>query len=136
MVKGILADVNVEGHFALLLHLFGQESRRELWTFLHLSTPTFSDLGLVPEDTDRVVWQKCQEQQVLLITANRNDKGSESLESTIRTLNQPDSLPVVTFANAERFLADRTYAEQTADNILELLFDIENYRGTGRVFAP
>jgi hypothetical protein len=136
MVKGILADVNVEGHFALLLYLLGQESRREFWVDLHLSTPTFSDVGLIPEDSDRVVWQKGQEQQLILLTANRNDKGPESLQSTIRALNQLESLPVLTFANADRFLVDRSYAEQTADNILELLLDMEQYHGTGRLFVP
>jgi hypothetical protein len=58
------------------------------------------------------------------------------LEATIQDLNTPQSLPVVTFANVERIRRDRQYAEQVADQVLDLLFDTDNLLGTGRLFVP
>jgi hypothetical protein len=45
-------------------------------------------------------------------------------------------LPVLTLANAERIRTDKRYAEQTAVRLLEYLLDIENYRGTARIYVP
>ena len=44
--------------------------------------------------------------------------------------------PVPTLANDQRVLRDRPYAEAVADRLLEILFDIDNYRGTGRLYVP
>ena len=38
--------------------------------------------------------------------------------------------------HADRVIRDRSYAERCADKFLQDLFDLENYRGTGRVFLP
>ena len=46
------------------------------------------------------------------------------------------SLPVFTLANEQRVLRDRLYAEAVADRLLEFLFDIDSYRGTGRLYVP
>jgi hypothetical protein len=135
-VKGVLADVNCEGHLAVLLRLFGHGSRIEFWSHLSLITPTFADLGLAPETPDVLVWQRCQQEQLLLLTGNRNAEGNDSLEAAIRTLGTAASLPVFTLANPRRFMRDRDYAERTADKFLQDLFDIERYRGTGRVYIP
>jgi hypothetical protein len=113
-----------------------QESRRGHWTSLGLLTPAFRDLGLPQNALDSVVWQKCQQEQLVLITANRKDEGPGSLESTIRNFNTPDSLPVITLANPERLLSDKTYAARAADRLLQYLVDLDNYRGTGRLYIP
>jgi len=110
-VNGILADANCEGHLALLLRLFQEGWRHG-------------------------VWEACQREQVILLTANRNDDGPDSLEATIQQHNTPASLPVFTLANEQRVLRDRLYAEAVADRLLELLFDIDSYRGTGRLYLP
>jgi hypothetical protein len=136
MVPGILADVNVTGHLRVLLGRFQEPSRRELWSHLNFTTPTFQDLGLMPNTSDLVVWQTCQREQLFLLTANRNQKGSDSLEGTIRLHNTPESLPVFTLANADRVLADPSYAGWVADRFLDYLFDIDKYRGTGRLYLP
>src|SRR5207237_9235382 len=102
----------------------------------HLRTPTFQDLGLLPETSDSVVWQRCQQEELVLLTANLNSKGPDSLEATIRALNTPASLPVFTVATADRVLQSRDYAERVADRILEYLFDRDDFRGTGRLFLP
>jgi len=135
-VKGILADANCAGHLALLLRLFQQYWRQEVWEFLRLAQVSFADLGLLPGASDREVWEVCQREQVVLVTANRNDEGPESLESTIQQQNTPQSLPVFTLANDQRVLRDRQYAETVADRLIEVLFDIDSYRGTGRIFLP
>jgi hypothetical protein len=135
-VPGILADVNVVKQLRMLLELFQGDSRRELWESLGFTTPSFADAGLSPQDSDLVVWQKCQEQQLVLVTANRNDDGPDSLEATLRERNTPASLPVITFADAERVRRDRAYAKRVADKLLEYLFDLEAYRGVGRLYVP
>ncbi len=110
-MNGILADANDEGHLALLLRLFQEGWRRD-------------------------VWEACQREQVILLTANRNDDGAESLEATIQQHNTPASLPVFTLANDQHVLRDRLYAEAVAARLLEFLFDIDSYRGTGRLYLP
>ena len=136
MVKGILPDVNIPGQFQFLLHLLNEETRRELWTSLNWITPTFEQLGLLPNSSDLLIWQKCQQEQLVLLTANRNEKGAESLQFAIRSFNKPDSIPVFTLANQARITKDRPYAEHVADRLLEYAFDIDNLRGTGRIYLP
>jgi hypothetical protein len=135
-VKGILADVNCEGHLRYLLQLLRDETRREFWDYLALATPTFADLGLQAASSDREVWLCCQREQLVLLTINRNDDGPDSLEATIRSLWTAESLPVLTLSDPERLLHDRAYAERAADKLLQYLFDIEKHLGTGRGFIP
>ena len=78
----------------------------------------------------------CQRAQVILLTANRNDEGPDSLAATIQQHNTTHSLPVFTLANDQRVLRDRQYAEAVADRLIEFLFDIDSYRGTGRLYLP
>jgi hypothetical protein len=135
-VNGILADANCEGHLALLVRLFQEGWRHDVWEILHLTPRSLSDLGLQPDASGRDVWEACQREQVILLTANRNDDGPESLEATIQQHNTPASLPVFTLANDQRGLRDRLYAEAVADRLLEVLFDIDSYRGAGRLYLP
>jgi len=129
----MVADVNVEGHFQHLLRLLQSGFRSEYWDAMNLRTPTFRDLGWPVETPDLDVWRKCQEEQLILVTANRNAEGSSSLEMAIRT---PHSLPVITLADADRILQDRAYAERVADRTLEYLFEIDRVRGCGRLYVP
>jgi hypothetical protein len=71
-----------------------------------------------------------------LITANRNDEGPDSLEATIRDLNEPSSLPILTVANPESIFTSQDYAERVAIQVLEYLMDLNNFRGVGRLFVP
>ena len=96
----------------------------------------FADLGLSPGASDREVWEVCQREQDIVVTANRHDEGPDSLESPIQQHNTPQSLPVFTLANDQRVLRDRQYAETVADRLIEALFDIDSYRGTGRLCWP
>jgi hypothetical protein len=83
-VHGILADANCEGHLALLVQLFHEGWRRDVWEVLPLTLVSFADVGLPADASDREVWEACQRAQVVLLTANRNDDGPESLEAIIQ----------------------------------------------------
>lgn len=72
---------------------------------------------------------------MILITANRNMKDLESLEQIIRLENTPTSFPVVTIGNKER-LDERIYRERCASRLIELVIEIENYMGVGRLYIP
>ncbi|SRR5712691_13487393 len=136
MVKGILADVNIEGHVERLCQLMRQEYRQEFWEDLQLKVPTFAEIGLNPGDPDVLVWQKCQEEELVLITANRNQTSTDSLDMTIRALGTATSLPVLTIGDPERVLRSRDYAERVADKLLQYVFDIDVHRGAGRLYLP
>ena len=133
-MQGLLADVNCEGYVRLLIGLLLAESRRELWNALSLRVFEFDDLGLTVTSSDRIVWAVCQQRELVLITANRNARGDDSLELVIREVNEPDSLPVVTIGNPKRVYVDAVYAHRLADQLLEYLYDMANYRGTGRLY--
>ena len=135
-MTGILPDVNIEGHFRILLRLLRQDHRGEFWAHLQLRAPTFADAGLAPDTADLAVWQACQQQGLVLLTANRNYDGPESLEAAIRTLNTPASLPGLTPANADQVRHSRDYAARVADRLLEVLFEIDRHLGAGRLYLP
>lgn len=135
-MQGLLADVNCEGYFRLLTQLLLAESRRELWDALQLVALEFSDLDLDVSTSDRIVWLRCQTEQLVLITANRNARDDDSLQTVIQELNSAESLPVLTISNPRRLARDATYANDTADKLLEYLYDIDNYYGAGRLFVP
>jgi hypothetical protein len=97
---------------------------------------TFKEMNLSTASSDRVVWQMAQENQMILLTANRSMKGEDSLEQVLREENTIDSLPVITIGDADRFLADRVYRNRCVDRILEILLDIEAWTGVGRLFVP
>ena len=80
-----------------------------------LKTPTltFADVGLAPDTSDSLAWQLCQGQGLVLVTANRNDDGPDSLEATLRKHNTATSLPVITLADPEGIRHSGAYAEQT-----------------------
>jgi len=133
---GLLADVNVQGHVEVLLLVLESSEWAELWRSLQATAHTFADVGLSRDAKDVEVWRLCQERQLLLVTANRNNEGADSLEATIQTANTATSLPVLTLADAEKIRHSRTYAEQVALRLLEYLTDSENCRGTGRLYLP
>lgn len=136
MLRGILPDANCEGHFHALLRALHDEERREFWHYLNLAVLNFEDLGLSVDASDRSLWEQCQQHDVILITGNRNAAGPDSLEATIQACNTAVSLPVLTLANVERIRRDRQYAVEVADRLLDNLFSIDDFRGTGRLYLP
>ena len=136
MVKGLLADNDVRRQVEVLLHIFETEAWREVWRHLNIQLLSFEILGIPRSASDADLWRQCQNREVILITANRNDDGPESLESTIRAFNKANNLPVFTLANPKRLLDDRDYAERVAERLLEYLLEIDTIRGTGRLYIP
>ncbi|MBL8795951.1 MAG: DUF5615 family PIN-like protein [Planctomycetia bacterium] len=131
---GMAPDHDVEGHFDVLLgHLDGPQWQ-EIWRQLGITVQSIESLGLSIAAPDRLVWQVCQSQQVLLITANRNDDGPDSLAATIRECNTAQSLPVFTLANKDRILESSAYAAEVVERLLEYLMYIDDLRGTGRIW--
>jgi hypothetical protein len=61
--------------------------------------------------------------------------GEDSLEQTIRDENTPTCLPVVTVSVVDR-LEERAYREQCAERLAEIILDIENNLGLGRIYIP
>jgi hypothetical protein len=96
----------------------------------------FEDLKLEANAPDSVIWRTCQQHGLVLITGNRNAFGLDSLEEVIRNENSSTALPVFTISNPRRFLKDKDYANRVADTVLRYLFDMELYKGTGRLYVP
>jgi hypothetical protein len=135
-MTGILADINVQGHLEILLQVWQSDAWRDIWDGLHLPVHTFASLGLVPDTSDAVLWQLCQDQQIVLLTANRNDDGPDSLEATLRSRTTATSLPVFTLADPRRIGNEASYAARTAVALLQYFLDIDTVRGTGRLYVP
>ncbi len=76
-----------------------------------------------------------QAHYLLLLTANRNMQGGDSLEQTIREENQETSLPVITISNVER-MVEATYRAQCTARLAEIVIYLDNYLGSGRLFIP
>ena len=75
----LLADVNIQGHIEVMVKRMQAEPWLEFWNHLKLSYCSFSDVGLNPTDSDVVIWHRCQELWLFLLTNNRNDDGPDSL---------------------------------------------------------
>ena len=135
-MAGIMADHNVEGHLVVLLRLWTSDAWKAVWEGLDLEVESFERLGIPHNTSDRDLWQLCQQHGIVLLTANRHDEGPDSLEATIRTLNEPSSLPVFTIADPELVFVSRDYAERVAVQVLEYLLNLNNFRGVGRLFVP
>lgn len=127
-----LIDYNLTGVAVLFWGTLSGEGWLDL---LPVKFFTFQDVGLPMDCSDRVVWQFAQSNQMILITANRNMKGEDSLEQTIREENTPTSLPILTIGNPDRF-DESNYRQKCASRLIEILIDLDNYRGVGRVFIP
>jgi hypothetical protein len=96
----------------------------------------FEEVGLADDANDRVVWRCAQAQEMILITANRSMKGEDSLEQVMREENTAKSLPVVAIANIDRLLAEPNYRDRCVNRLVDIIVDIEDYRGVRRIFIP
>ena len=129
----LLVDHNLEGHALILLGNIANQGWLEL---LPIRFVTFKEMELSIDSSDRIVWQVAQANQMILMTANRSMKGEDSLEQVLREENTPNSLPVITIGSLDRLLDERDYRNRCVDRLLEILLDIENYMGVGRLFIP
>jgi hypothetical protein len=128
----ILVDHNLEGQ-ALLLS--GTLVRQNWTSLLDLRFVRPADVGIPSNTSDREVWRYAQAHGMVLLTANRRMVGPDTLEATIREEGSPSSLPVLTVTSEKR-MSEQRYRERCADRLAEILFDLDDYRGAGRLFIP
>jgi hypothetical protein len=128
-----LIDHNLEGHALILLGNIANQGWLEL---LPIRFVTFKEMDLSIDSSDRMVWRVAQANQMILMTANRSMKGEESLEQVLREENTFNSLPVITIGSLDRLIDERDYRNRCVDRLLEILLDVENYMGVGRLFIP
>ncbi|NCS02190.1 MAG: ACP S-malonyltransferase [Microcystis aeruginosa G13-07] len=127
-----LIDHNIEGQSLIL---FGSITSEGWLETLPIRFISFDEVELLITSSDRVVWRFAQENQMILLTANRSMKGEDSLEQVIREECLPTSLPVVTLANVARII-EREYREECVDRLIEIALYLENYLGVSRLFIP
>ncbi len=132
----IMADYNVEGHLDVLLRIWTSPVWNDLWQQMGCHVESFQRHGIAPDMPDAELGRFCQEQQIILLTGNRNAEGEDSLEITIRNNRTDTTLPVLTIATPAQVIIDRAYAERVAERILEYLLDLQNLRGVGRLYVP
>jgi hypothetical protein len=132
----IMADHDIEGQVQLVLHLLMSPEWHALWTELAVRVESFASAGLSSNTPDAALWQFCQRQQIILITGNRNEDGPESLEAVLQGSNTPASLPVFTISEPQRMLSSRAYTHRVVERLMEYLIDVDNLRGTGRLYLP
>jgi predicted nuclease of predicted toxin-antitoxin system len=94
-----LVDSNLDGYALIFLGILAKGGWLEL---IAVDFVTFREAGLSMDSSDRIVWNYAQANQMMILTANRNMKGEDSLEQAIREENSTDSFPVVTIADLER----------------------------------
>ena len=135
-MPGLLADEHADAHLRALVQVCGGPRWREIWSTTNVRTYGFADLKLSQGISDLVLWQFCQSEGLLLVTANRNGRGADSLDATIRLHGIATSLPVLTIANERLMLVDRSYAERAGIRLLEILLELDQFLGTGRLFLP
>ena len=135
-MQGIMADNDVLGQMRVIIRLLLSEAWSDLWLGLNLPVRVFKDLGLETDVSDAELWHACQDNQIVLITGNRNSAGPDSLESTIKKHNKPSSLPVFTLADPKAVSQGGAYAGRVVENMLQYLLEIDNVRGTGRLYLP
>jgi hypothetical protein len=128
----ILVDYNLTGYIVLFRGTLSTDGWLDL---LGIRFVTLREAGLAADTDDRTIWQFAQANQMLLLTANRNAKGENSLEQTIREEGNDRSLPVLTIGSLDR-LIEREYREQCSARIADVILYVENYLGVSRIYIP
>lgn len=132
----IMSDNDVRGYVSRLMDICQAAPWAELWRDLECLLCAFEDFDLPDDATDAAIWQACQDNEILLITGNRNAESAESLEVTIRQRNTSNCLPVLTLADPDRIGRDRPYAEAVVERLFDILIDVDSVRGAGRLYLP
>jgi predicted nuclease of predicted toxin-antitoxin system len=127
-----LVDYNLDGYATVLLGILTKRGWLEL---LSIQFVTFREIGLPMDSSDRVVWNCAQANQMMILTANRNMKGKDSLEMVMRKENSSTSFPIITIGDLAR-LDESEYREQCVDRLVEIVLELDNYMGVGRLFIP
>lgn len=94
-----LVDYNLDGYALVFLGILTKLGWLEL---LPIRFVTFRKIGLLMNSSDRIVWRYAQSNGMVILTANRNMKGDDSLEQVMREENTENSFPVVTISDLDR----------------------------------
>lgn len=131
MIK-VLLDNDISGFQTLLTGVIESTgwSEYELIEFIRLE-----DLGLDYATNDREIWRRCQNSGYILLTTNRNEKGADSLQLTIREESTLASLPVITISDQQQ-LHNATYREACIESLLTIVLELNSHLGTGRLYIP
>lgn len=129
----VLADYNLNWQAILISGSFVTGGWLDLAP-IQLVT-TFEGISLSADSNDRVVLEFAQANGMLLLTANRNAKGEDSLEQVMREENQPTSFPIITIGDPDR-VNESNYRERCVERLVEIVIDIQDYMGSGRLFIP
>lgn len=135
-MPGLLADVNAEGALHALLAACQSPGWFTVWQALGVRVVRLADLGLPRTTPDDILWRACQANDLILVTLNRNAKGPTSLTETIAREGTSVNLPVLTLTDGKRLIADRMYCEQAAERLMDTLINLDNARGSGRLWLP
>ena len=135
-MKIILADANVIGQVEYLVRRMQAQPWGEFWSGLDLVLQRFEDVGLDASSTDLEIWQTCQDEQLILVTDNRNRNSDDSLEAAIRNHNGPNSLPIFTISKMSRFATSSSYVDKVVKKFYEYLIDFDSVLGAGRIYLP
>ena len=133
----LMADNMCVGDVRFLWNLCRSDDLlRDLLDEAGVSLIEFADVGLSATSSDRAIREVCRDRDIVLMTIDRKADDKDSLEATLREETAggrfAEAVPVVTF---NRLRLDR---ETTlfAYELVELLTDIDSYRGTGRQWLP
>ena len=96
----------------------------------------FADVGLDTDAADEDVRSICVQEDIVLITGNRNQESETSLNATLRRELDATAVPVLTVADVQRFSRDSTYREDASITALQYLTEIDRHRGAGRLRLP
>lgn len=131
MIK-LLLDRDMEGPGSILWGMLTVEGWVSFFS-LHLVALA----QVLPEEIpDDEVWRFAQAHQMIFLTHHLSRAQGDLLEHVIRTENQPSSFPVVSIVHVPLLTIDRNYQEICLDRLLEILENLEYYKGTGRLFIP
>jgi predicted nuclease of predicted toxin-antitoxin system len=129
----VLVDHNLRGHSIVLAGSLAASGWLDL---ISIRFVLFEEVGLEVNSDDRIVWQCAQANEMILLTANRSMKGKDSLEQVMREENTAISLPVITIGNIDRLLAEPGYRDRCVNRLVDIIVDLEDYRGARRIFIP
>lgn len=128
----LLLDNDISGHGVFL----EQGLKETGWSQLtHFQLKRLGDYGLPVDLPDDQVWRFVQKHRLLLITNNRNGEDEASLQATLGRENTLASLPVITVSDKDA-LVRSDYRQRVAHRIAEIVIYLENYLGSGRLYAP
>ncbi len=128
----ILVDYNLNRQAILLSGRLAIEGWLEI---VPIQLVTFTEIGIPSDSSDRFVWRFAQSNGMLLLTANRSAKGKDALEQVMREENTPTSFPILTISDPDR-VNEYNYRERCVDRLVEIVIDIRDYLGAGRLFIP